>query len=873
MKQNVPPRCPPESEKSLSVWEMVLERGLGLPRGYRYALAGSSGARLLQKCFRLEVEIAGRISAICARLEVAIRDMGACPARKGALNLKRDIYNRRFGRIRTAVEGPLREQPGIPAEDILRLVRLKSRFDASLAILQNDAERSHHRFAGLLHAFGTTGYFQAVSVLCCDDLRLNALAECGGTWSQSTNTLFRFWLKAAYKVSPFSSFGRLQWRRSGEERDVSPYSTGEWSEINGRYCSLNVSILPAFRAAILEGMQRNQYYDFLTVGINPTVTNEGKELNWFCQRRLVDTFCAARATALLVGLLERRGQKLSVKALVATIANRTNVTESQARGFTHRLLSEGFIELDWSFSALSPTWTAEFRDFLDRAVQQGLDDSALKEWDHILRVTRTFGRAGVGERKNLLRDMLERICRVARALAAGAQASRVDLPAKMVVYEDVFHSSPHKPLHPTPRQWRTLELISVVGSSLSISAKRKRILRSAFLERYGETARVPFLRFYRHIAESGTVWENLSTDRTEIDPSVRRADEFYREFFKRKVRLALAAGSDVDVTVDELEELEKVSRCRENRRGEHSYAAMLQQSTALPGALVLVSLTPGYGRAINRFIHQAGRNSAVLGSWRHWLNQGAASDARVEIGDCTIANADVRFPSLRGQILIPGADRHSQGAQGHLLSDLEVFHDPDTHRLILRNVKTGHELHPQDISLISFGARTKCYKLLSTFGESLPPAIGYLCDLKLQALRESDTSRIGMWHPRFTVDQSIILTRAAFDIPLPCLRAEVLKPGSSEAQAMVALFGWMARHRIPSQCYVKHYAASGELPSPSSGADNKPFYFDANSFISLRQLLRLCQRQVGALSFVEADPNADISGANAAEYVWHWRST
>jgi hypothetical protein len=125
--------------------------------------------------------------------------------------------------------------------------------------------------------------------------------------------------------------------------------------------------------------------------------------------------------------------------------------------------------------------------------------------------------------------------------------------------------------------------------------------------------------------------------------------------------------------------------------------------------------------------------------------------------------------------------------------------------------------------------------------------------------------------PRMAVGTAVISRRRWYG---GAELAEAVAAGPGEADRLLALTAWRARHGVPEEVVVKTAPAQAgmALDAPDLGTDRlqqKPQYVDLTSALGARVLPRMLERRAaeGSTDYLEEAAPAVTDGTYAAEWV------
>jgi hypothetical protein len=390
----------------------------------------------------------------------------------------------------------------------------------------------------------------------------------------------------------------------------------------------------------------------------------------------------------------------------------------------------------------------------------------------------------------------------------------------------------------------------------------------AFVERFGAGARVPLVEHADYLVDEVSRRTAIAVQLTEepdpgpLSAGGRALQQLYalrREVLERTqaalTRTGEAGGSELRLAAGEAREL--VAGLPERfRRDPLSYGVLVQQAG---DRLVLNDGLPGHGMLYSRFLDADRRlGGDALGRLGERLTQRYGWDGARVVEDLGLHRLHV---NAHPQIL-------ADGLRPDDWFSLRLAHDPDTDTLGVQDadgrllrvlaVGTGHPgLFPAPLSVASClatGGRLNNY-FLDTWHAAAP-----------WDDRHTRTA------PRISVGDVVIARRRWYG---GAELGTALGAGPDEADRLLALTSWRARHDVPEEVVVK--TTLTDMPPRSLKAaeaqprtqKHKPQYVDLTSSLSTRVLPRMLERRAedNALDYVEEALPGVVDDTNAAEWV------
>ncbi|MFE2756102.1 lantibiotic dehydratase [Actinosynnema sp. NPDC059335] len=636
--------------------------------------------------------------------------------------------------------------------------------------------------------------------------------------------LAKYLARAVGKPTPYGSFALSGLGRWG--------SGGAPARLSGDLAWCGVPELD--RAAVLElwsGLT-GPLREHVGLRVNPSVEREGGRLR----------FLGAGAGEPVVSVAES-GATREVLHFVRTAPDPTvgsltrRLADPGADGYVAGLLDLGLLEALRPF----PDRSGDPLDHLARWVDAHAPGSP---WPRRLRDLRSavVGYGGL----TTAAERAERLRQVRSTL----DGLLVDLgrapwrPRRAVLLENAV--LPRPVVECSRDRWRPvlddLEAVRGFLGALDRSLPVKQRLAAFFRDRYDPGARVSFLRLYREY-------------RTCPDPGDAPPADLGRSV------VAGLYGDDArdTVSVDPQVLAKLAASWPAHVRAPRSVCCYGQE---LPGPggprFVLNAVRTGYGWGITRIEHlldAAGHPTPV--------RTPAEDGPDVVLAECRAAfrsQLNQRVPAVPHAIDYPGGERPDGCSLS--LPDLHVRHDRTGDRLLLCDGR-GREVRPLALGLLAAALLPPALRfLVAAFGEpqtALAP-VPHWDDVGWRPAVDGVRRR-----PRLEVGR-VVLARAGWRVPA----ADVPSPakGRSDADFLLALARWRARHGIPRRCFVR---ATGRR-DPA----RKPVFVDFADWFLLPSLPRHGDADV---VFEEALPDpADAPwhgehGQRVTEYVFELTAT
>ncbi|MEU7748606.1 lantibiotic dehydratase [Nonomuraea sp. NPDC049158] len=453
-------------------------------------------------------------------------------------------------------------------------------------------------------------------------------------------------------------------------------------------------------------------------------------------------------------------------------------------------------------------------------------------------------------------------------------------------------------------QWRPvfddLDAVRELLGLLDMDLPVKLAAAALFRERYGPSASVPFLRFYRHAHQTAELRALLHPP-PGGNPGDGPSD--LAELRRQTWRTLRAAGEDPAgvIRVDPALVRKLAASWPRHVRAPRSICCYGQALTTPQGpGLVVNTIACGYGRGLGRLHHLLARvTDGIPALDRHGIpaldrhgfsvpdrHEISALD-RHEVAECLGAfgtSLNLRPPVGR-PIDYPFTTDDSPDALAP--AELRVGYEPERQLVVLRDAG-GSEVRPMHLGLLAPYLLPPAYSfLVRVFGEppvALPPGRrlgggresgGRESGGRESGGRESGGRGSGAWRwPRLEVGR-VTLARACWRLPA----GELPTPGKGEGEAayLVRFARWLAEHGIPRRFFARVIPADRAKGFFTKA--RKPLYVDAANCFLLFDLARAAGNPGDLVVLEEVlpdladNPRYGDDGTRVTEYMFQLTAT
>ncbi|SEM92185.1 lantibiotic dehydratase [Nonomuraea pusilla] len=449
--------------------------------------------------------------------------------------------------------------------------------------------------------------------------------------------------------------------------------------------------------------------------------------------------------------------------------------------------------------------------------------------------------------------------------AAGALLRRDD-PGKHIFHENAVFAGPLGTC--SLPAWRpVLEDLDVLRRWLAVfdGMLPFRIALGAYCaERFGPGAAVPLLDFHRAVqgelaadegAERGdAAWDLRRLLRTATPelavraegrlPRLRRLDQL-----REDARRLAASPADGTVSLDPRLLLAQAGRFPEWVEATGSLACYLQVlREEQPLRVALNGAYSGYGRGRSRMAYLLERAG---GDVRFGRAAQAEGPLLAELGGLFGSPLNVRHASLPYEIDYPFTASTRPGNERMALNDLLVVHDGKTGLARLWSRERRAEVRTMHLGMMTEALLPPLARLLALgFGG------GYYVhpSIPLLAVPPQDAPEEIVAAPRVEVGR-VVLERARWSVPSPLVPRRA--KGRPDADYLLLMLGWLARHGMPARCFVRIRRHGGPGTQWYFDRTRKPIYVDFANPLLVLVFERTTADADGTVVFEEALPEVE----------------
>lgn len=646
--------------------------------------------------------------------------------------------------------------------------------------------------------------------------------------SQIERGLLRYFSRMAMKATPFSQFcvvvaGTVVAPHSKDERGLR--LEGDMGSRRGAI-RLNKKLFSVVWNYL---RTRPEVKGRLLVELNSTLTCGDTHVRFLAARDGFEVFQTVRrnpAIDLLIDRLrEKRGQSLASVARLLSESSEIECTLEESESYVTELAKVGLFAMKGVVRDQDPDWDVPLAEFLE-----GLDDPEAQTVASMLREARV-----VAERISSphLRTRAEELSRLSSLIreGVGALGLRLFRDAGLPMLEDVTANARARLVLSPATKGALQELAQYLrfAKPMARPYREQATMRAYFDRKYPSGADVPLLQFYEdyyrdhlkdHLqrATPGFVPSGANYDARNpfnvprIDELDRRTAELRDLILSRwraspgaeEIRVSLAT-LDTGGSLDEADECEPAMVSLFCLVGE----ARGRGIVCAPGGMFNL----GYGKYFSRFLYLA--DDALTKAVRT-TNTADHSITLAEIADDAGHNANFHPPLVDAEIAYPLTESPSRAAALDVSALIVRRHPNAPNALVLVCKATEKRVIPLDLGFLNPRLRPPLYQLLRAFspiawfGCSLPSS------LPAPASGASAPPRVS-YRPRIVFENSVVLHRRAWVVPLECLP----KPSSkSDAEYFVQVNRWRATMGMPDEVFVRVVAlpASRTAAAPSEPA-------------------------------------------------------
>jgi len=782
--------------------------------------------------------IAAAVGSVSDLLHDAIGGLSDRRVRNKALELRRDLYHwkRPTPSGLNAMMGVL---PQAVVESVAALDEMLCKRDALSAAFNVAYEQERLECRRRLRQVLADPDFQRGLLLSSPTLfgNLSKYVAAGPRVSRSRNDqiergLLRYATRAAMKATPFGTLcaviaGRIV--EGGPPRSRMTFIGNPDSHHS--VVRLNKRL---FRILWDHLKDRMAVRRALGVHVNPTLRIDGDQFVFLAPAPGTEAFRRVPAADTLKLVLAATGNgAANYRELVAEIARLPEVdaTEEESECYVDHLLAIGLLRFGSPIRQQDPDWDLALRSFLTTVVDEHAECVATLLGSLRVSVS-AYGPAAIDVRVALGHRMRAEVDEALKALGVEAQQN-----VSLVALEDMTADATLVVSDDRRLRGAMDELSTFADHAMRVSVQRikQANMRHFFDHRYGAAVhRVSLLEFYEtyhreHLKEYSdpTVLARNAAGGEKLNansPLNPFGLSFIASVLSARNRIGDLFRARWAQSPDAIEVKVALEAIAEAVRGVPASALPCQSASAFcqvltgtedSGIRILLPnglLYAGFGKYFSRFLHLLPTTFAeeLLSDNSRLIEDGLLA----EIESDADFNGNLHPPLVPAAIGYPAADGDPVRGQISAM-DIDVARDAaDSWALVLLDRRRGQRVLPLDLGFLSPALRPPLHQLLVQFSPIAPgdvPIPDWAGPTPLASRPGNSSIR---YRPRFTVGESIVLSRRRWIVP----GAEFPRPKKDERSSdfFHRVSCWRTANGIPEEAYLR------VLPGWRPGARAEP---------------------------------------------------
>jgi hypothetical protein len=429
----------------------------------------------------------------------------------------------------------------------------------------------------------------------------------------------------------------------------------------------------------------------------------------------------------------------------------------------------------------------------------------------------------------------------------------IELPAKNAFYENVVAEGIKATCSLTT--WHTvladLGRLQELGSLYDVALPARLAAKAFFVDHYGRGARVSLLHFYETFCKeikqpggwrpayaiSGAHLKELFENPYATPPGtlteVQQVHQLYRDFRRQFMAWPLEAAGVHRLDLNLLQQFiaHFPSFITHHSRSLSFYTQMLMREGG--PELVINGIGAGAGRTEGRlqFLERQLNHSQTNAPMR--CEQGEQEPLLVDIAAVFGSNANLHTPQTPYELTYPGSVSARPPEEQIPLNDLDVIHDPSTHRLLLVSRRLQRELHPTNLGLLADFLRPSMERFLQRiFGSKAILPFLYLQVNGVESANETQPLSV---YPRIYLG-TLVVARATWLVGAQHLPKR--ERTSSPFAYMLKVQRWVRACGLPQQCFIRipvgFWRSFAKIERSSAFVkDRKPLFIDFGNYFSI----------------------------------------